>query len=385
MIQIHRKEDCCGCNACVQACPKQCITMRDDEEGFAYPTVDTSLCIDCHLCERVCPVLNQQSEHRPLQVLAAINPNEQVRMQSSSGGIFTLLAEQVIGQGGVVFGARFDADWNVVHAYTDTLDGLAAFRGSKYVQSRIGTAFIDARRFLQNGRQVLFSGTPCQIAGLRRFLRRDYPNLLTVEVVCHGVPSPAVWRQYLKETAQKKHIRRITSINFRDKRYGWHSYHFCIKFENINGKQATITMPHADNAFYRGFLNHLYLRPSCYQCPAKGGRSGADVTIADFWGIDKLEPQLDDNRGYSIICVNTEKGNNTVKHFCLPQTVFSYEEVLKYNPSIVSSITPNLESQRFWDENQGVLKTVNLLCGDSFVFKCKKLINRLLHKPKEIK
>lgn len=180
MIEIRNKRDCCGCNACVQKCPQQCIGQSEDAEGFIYPQVDKARCVGCGLCEKVCPVINQNPKSKPLKVMAGRNGNEEIRMVSSSGGAFTLLAGEIIGRGGVVFGARFDENWNVVHSYTECTDGLAAFRGSKYVQSRIGETFSQAEKFLKQGREVLFTGTPCQIAGLRRFLGKEYDNLLSI-------------------------------------------------------------------------------------------------------------------------------------------------------------------------------------------------------------
>ena len=220
MINLKNKQDCCGCSACAQRCPKQCISMTEDEEGFLYPQVDTSKCVDCHLCEKVCPVINQDEARTPLKVYAAKNSDDEIRLKSSSGGIFTLLAEQTIKDGGVVFGARYDKGWNVVHGYTETIEGLAAFRGSKYVQSNIKRSFFEVKRFLESGRKVLFSGTPCHVAGLKLFLRKEYDNLLTLEIACHGVPSPKVWHNYLTELTDLNKISIIKSINFRDKKYG---------------------------------------------------------------------------------------------------------------------------------------------------------------------
>ena len=239
MIHIEEKSKCCGCNACVQRCPKHCIAMREDEEGFLYPIIDESSCINCGLCEKVCPVLNQGEERKPLKVYAAKNRNEEIRMQSSSGGIFTLLAEQIIQEGGVVFGARFDENWDVIHDYTETIDGLASFRGSKYVQSRVGETYKQAESFLKQGRKVMFAGTPCQISGLKLFLCKDYENLLTVDFICHGVPSPGVWRKYLEELIARQgggknsvlsHPNElITHIEFRNKRLGWKKYSFALR------------------------------------------------------------------------------------------------------------------------------------------------------------
>ena len=173
--------------------------MREDREGFLYPEADAERCCNCGLCDEVCPVINRRATKQPLSVYAAKNRNDDIRRQSSSGGIFTLLAEKTLNENGVVFGARFDENWEVVHDYVETKEGLALFRGSKYVQSSIGDSFLQARQFLQRGRKVLFSGTPCQISGLKLFLGKEYDNLLTVDFVCHGVPSPLVWRMYLRQ------------------------------------------------------------------------------------------------------------------------------------------------------------------------------------------
>lgn len=213
MIDIKEKKECCGCNACAQRCPKSCITMREDSEGFLYPEVDKEICIDCGICEKVCPVMYQGNKRKPLAVYAVKHKNNEIRLSSSSGGVFTALAESVIDEGGVVFGAKFDDNWCVVHSYSETKEGLAAFRGSKYLQSRIGDSFKKVECFLKANRKVLFSGTPCQIAGLKRFLRKEYDNLLTVDFVCHGVPSPGVWREYLNEETARQCGRKNTVLS----------------------------------------------------------------------------------------------------------------------------------------------------------------------------
>lgn len=199
MINIEDKSLCCGCGACLQVCPKHCITFVQDEEGFLYPFVNEKICVDCGLCEKVCPVINQNTPcDRPLQTYAAVNKNDSKRMMSSSGAAFRSIAEIVIQDNGVVFGAKFDDDWSVIHDCTETLEGLVAFQGSKYVQSKIGDCYLRAKAYLDQGRKVLFSGTPCQIAGFNLFLRKPYSNLITVDLICHGVPSPRVWDEYLK-------------------------------------------------------------------------------------------------------------------------------------------------------------------------------------------
>lgn len=261
MINIKEPKDCCGCNACAQRCPKHCIILTEDHEGFLYPKVNTELCIECGLCEKVCPVINQKPKKGPLEVYAAINPDEQIRKESSSGGIFTLLAEKIIQENGVVFGARFDENWEVRHDYTETIEGLAVFRSSKYVQSRIEDNYLKAEKFLKEKRKVLFSGTPCQIAGLKKFLRKEYDNLLTVDFICHGVPSTKVWRMYLDETCRNL-IKRgsssnfidegrrsyIEAINFRHKILGWKRFSFFLKLNSAFIQSEKIQ---------KGFLNHF--------------------------------------------------------------------------------------------------------------------------------
>ena len=199
MIHIIDKHDCCGCSACVQKCPKQCISMREDDEGFLYPHVDEAECIGCGLCEAVWPLLNVGEPVDANKVLAAKNRDDGERMASSSGGVFIALAKDVIRRGGVVFGAVFDERWEVKHTYAETLDGVRRMMGSKYVQSRVESSFRDAEKFLRAGREVMFVGMPCQIAGLRGYLHKDYDGLLAVELLCHGAPSPGVWRKHLGE------------------------------------------------------------------------------------------------------------------------------------------------------------------------------------------
>lgn len=376
MIEIKDKKDCCGCHACASICAKHCITMQADEEGFLYPIVDKDACTDCGLCEKVCPVINQSEPRKPLKVYAAKNKNEEIRRQSSSGGIFTLLAEKVINEGGVVFGARFDEEWNVIHSWTDTIEGIAAFRGSKYVQSTIGDTYREAKDFLKQGRKVLFSGTPCQIAGLKKYLRKDYDNLLTVDVVCHGVPSPLVWRSYLKETREQLRAREvgknsvplsmdelpvITGISFRDKTNGWKKYDFRLRYAASEAAKNTVPVsaikeeeevlqPFSDNIFMQGFLANLYLRPSCYACAARSGKSGSDISIADFWGIQNHYPEFDDDKGVGLILVNSVKGKMAYDAVDALSVAATYAEGLSNNPCIEHSVRLTSFSAMFWKE-----------------------------------
>ncbi len=396
MIVITDKKDCCGCSACAQACPKQCIKLSADNEGFLYPVVDTALCIDCGLCEKVCPVINQSESSLPLATYAAKNTDESIRSESSSGGIFTLLAEQIISEGGVVFGAKFDADWHVVHAYTETIEGLAAFRGSKYVQSTIGTCYQQAERFLAEGRKVLFTGTPCQIAGLKKYLRKEYAQLLTIEVVCHGVPSPMVWNDYLEyrrtraascEGVPPSTLPTITDISFRDKSNGWRKFSVRFGFAATEQTETTCEItPFSEDPFMKGFLRNLYLRPSCYHCAARSGKSGADLSIADYWGVHKIHPKFYDDRGIGLILVNTDRGAESFNGISsrLNSCKSTLNQALKYNPVIIRSVKEPKQRAEFWQHyNHTDFDLISRLCPKkkrSLLSKCKRFIKKLIHK-----
>lgn len=354
MIKITDKHKCCGCTACVNVCPKNCISMSADKEGFLYPVVDFVKCIDCGLCEQVCPVLRPvKNETEPL-VYAAVNNDESVRLQSSSGGIFTLLAESVLDREGVVFGACFDQNWNVVHDYTETKEGLAKFRGSKYVQSHVGNCFIQVKTFLDSGREVLFSGTPCQVAGLKNYLRKPYSNLFTVDLVCHGVPSPELWRRYLQEAVcrvygiKKKNLinldEYISDISFRAKDKGWKKFNIKIIFRN--GKVEM--MPFFENSYMNVFLSDLSLRPSCYACPTKLHHVQSDITLADFWGVNEIKPDIDDDKGCGLILINCEEKLDFLYKMNCQLLQQQLERVVEYNPCILSTVNEPANRDFFW-------------------------------------
>lgn len=348
MININNKQNCCGCAACVQKCPKQCISLHEDNEGFLYPQVDFDSCIDCGLCETVCPFILPYDKCEPIQTLAAINKNDEIRMQSSSGGVFTLLAERVINEGGVVFGACFDDQWQVTLDYTETIEGLAAFRGSKYVQARMGDTYKQCEQFLKAGRQVLYTGSPCQIAGLHHYLRKSYDNLITCDFVCHGVPSPKVWRMYLKEVIAGAN-RAITDIKFRNKENGWKAFNFKLSYDE-GTKTTTLSSCHKENLFMRAFLGDMILRPSCHDCKAKQGRSMSDITIADFWGIQNLHPQMDDDKGTGLVLIHTQKGKEFFENLKVKSLETNYDEVASINPAIVRSVKPHSNRDKFFAE-----------------------------------
>lgn len=398
MINIKNKKDCCGCEACVQCCPKSCIIMQEDREGFLYPKVNEDDCANCGLCERVCPVINQTEERTPILVYAAKHKNERIRLESSSGGVFTAIAECVIEDGGVVFGAKFDKTWSVVHGYTETKEGLSAFRGSKYVQSRIGDSYKDVELFLKGGRQVLFSGTPCQIAGLKGYLHKDYSNLLTVDFICHGVPSPRVWHEYLRnvvvckygdrnttwsQDAVKEKCVRLESISFRDKKLGWKkfsfSYTLSVPDEQGNCSIISQSEPLNKNVFLRGFWANLYLRPSCHACPVKCFKSGSDITIGDFWGVQKIMAQIDDDKGLSVIMLNSMNAERCINTSMIEKWPLIFDIVLNYNHAIKSSAKmPRKRDVFFRNDGKSLEEKVHELSKVSILNRLKQKINSIL-------
>ena len=341
MIQHEEKGQCCGCTACAEVCPAHCISMSSDQEGFLYPATDTSRRLDCGLCEKVCPMdkpLDLGNE--PLACYGAQAIDQDTRSHSSSGGIFPLLAREVIRDHGVVFGARFDKDFKVIHSYAEDEHGLTAFYGSKYAQSDIGNCYTEAETFLNNGREVLFSGTPCQIAGLNGYLRKEYPNLHTVSVVCHGAPSPLIWHDFLSYTLKRG---KATAINMRSKVGGWRDYHLEITGPSgilYDKKAATVS-------YMKAFLSDLTLRPSCYSCPFRGNH-GSDLILGDFWGGEGFHPDFVDDRGTSIVIVYSEQGLRMINSIDCSLQPTRYEYAIHGNPSMVhSNPAPTKRSQVF--------------------------------------
>ena len=336
MIQLADKTKCNGCHACFSICPTSSIVMEADNEGFLYPAINHRTCILCRKCEKVCPVLSHSTaDANSLQIsYAAYNKCEEERKTSSSGGIFTLLAKAILASGGVVIGVTMDNDnTGVHHVIINSIEGIDSLRGSKYTQSTIGDVFIKTELFLKEGRIVLFTGTPCQIGGMCSYLGKNYDNLYTQDLICHGVPSPLIWKKYVdfREASANSSVDRIM---FRNKDRSWKNYDIVFNFADKKVYRKSFV----DDAFMRGFLHDLYLRPSCYNCSYRGRYRQSDLTLADFWGIQNILPEMDDDQGTSFVWIHTEKGKALFEQI---QKSIEYREVscddaLKYNPSAVS-------------------------------------------------
>lgn len=315
--------------------PKAVHLHGDGSRRLLVSESYATLCIKCGLCEKTCPILHPPEANVLNQTYAAISKDEPVRMSSSSGGVFSLLAEQILAEGGVVFGAKFDDSFDVIHGYAENAQELAALRTSKYVQSKIGGAYQRAKNFLQEGRTVLFSGTGCQIGGLVAYLGKPYEKLLTMDIICHGVPSPLVWRKY--KTYREDKGATIEKVTFRSKSAGWKHYSLSLTFSD----HSQYTQPREKDAYLKGFLQNLYLRPSCHHCSFKTHSRISDLTLADFWGIRRFFPDMDDRRGTSVVILHSTAAQRLFESIKdkmrLRET--DLESGVKYNPSYTVSAT----------------------------------------------
>ncbi len=349
MIKIEDKIQCSGCHACYNICPKNAIEMIEDEKGFKYPSINKEKCIECGICEKTCPIIkNKTIENNPI-AYACYNKDEEIRKNSSSGGIFSLIATNIIEKGGVVFGASFDNTFNVKHMLIETKEELEKLRGSKYVQSDIGKTYEQAKKFLEEDKTVLFTGTPCQIEGLKAYLKKEYDNLYTQDIICHGVPSPKVWERY-REYRKNKDKKEPIKINFRNKDNGWK--YFNLKFEYQNKKYYKKNQ--MTDLFMKVFLQNLCLRDSCYKCSFKKYNRLADITLADFWGIHKILPKMNDDKGISLVIINSTKGKElleNIKNNIQMQKV-DIEEALKFNPAMTKSAKENANRENFFKDIQ---------------------------------
>lgn len=309
MININDKTKCCGCTACANICPKNCITMEADDEGFLYPVVDENKCIKCGLCEKVCPIVHKTERMSCNSEVYAIQLKDKTALKEcASGGFYAALSQFAVEQGGIIWGAVYDKDFHVVHAPAETDEECKAFRGSKYVQSNLGMSYRNVKEALEINKLVCFSGTPCQIEGLKKYLGKDYENLLTVDLVCAGVPSPKLWDEYI-DMQQKNFDSPLKYANFRYKTYGYQCSTMRLEFENsrIYSKSGRI-----DPMMYF-FVNGIAKRPICYECPFKGVNRVSDFTIFDGWHAAQLAGIKDNDRGFTFLIAHSVKGKKVLE------------------------------------------------------------------------
>lgn len=343
MPTLAPKEYCTGCTACTSVCPKGCITMSADENGFLFPVIDPDKCVACGLCEKSCSIINQPktAETEP-KAYAAYSKDENMRLESSSGGVFTEIAKAVLARKGVVFGAAYDEKFEVLHICVDNEADLTRLRGAKYAQSDLHSIFCQVKARLDEGQDVLFSGTPCQVSGLKAFLRKDYANLLTVDFVCHSVPSPMAWREYVKYRAYKDNDGNLpTAINLRSKQTGWTNYQYSNLFTYADGHSYVSRS--SESLYMRLFVGGYINRESCANCQFKGYNRVSDLTIGDFWGIWDVAPEMDDNKGTSVVLVQTSKGAESLDSISdrVVAKPVTLEEASRQNQAMLKCSHPN--------------------------------------------
>lgn len=382
MINKLKYNQCTICQACINICPSKCISLKDKNYDFFYPRIELDKCINCNLCEKVCPVINPiKIKDLNIKSYAALNLDNSIRKESSSGGIFTALASEIIINNGIVSGVSFDKDFNVNHIIVDKLNDLRLLRGSKYVQSNIGSIFLKIKSELDNNKKVLFSGCPCQIAGLKGFLRKKYDNLYTVDFICHGIPSNVTFKEYCN-ILKRKNKSEIVSFKFRDKSNGWHSSMVRVEFANKKIYSKCIT----EDKYMRGFLGNIYLKPSCHECKFRNFKSGSDITLADFWGAEVVQKDIDDNKGLSAVIINTENGEKLLAQ--IREGIYLKEvdikEVIKYNKSLIESSAQSNDRELFFKlaYEYGYKRAFNKVCKEKYIARFVRVLRNNLGKIK---
>lgn len=342
-------EHCSGCGACVQKCPKGCISWEKGELGFQYPMVDTAKCVNCHLCEKVCPIGKELDVPEMQAVSALVNQDDNILSHSTSGGAFTAIAENVLNEGGVVYGCSMEEGFQIRHIRVTEVAGLEKLRGSKYVQSDTGETFRLAEQDLKAGRRVLFSGTPCQIVGFKHFLGKVYENLLTIDIVCHGVGSQAYFDKFMEDLNRRE--GHVEELRFRDKKYvGWSCGGVVVVVVSPSSSHKREERPfyNHENYYYSYFLSGDIYRKSCYSCPYANAQRQGDITLGDFWGIEALKLSIDSYNGCSLVITNTEKGSRAITSLTNVSIVeASAEAAIKHNDQLAapSVLKPSREKR----------------------------------------
>lgn len=349
---ITPKEFCTGCGACYISCPVKAIKMIRNYEGFFYPVIDQKVCIKCGKCKKICPI----SEHIKTDrldhsyIIGCWSKNEIVRNNSSSGGIFSELAELIIKNGGIAVGAAYSRDFYVCHKVVKELKGISTLRTSKYIQSdNPYRSFPYIKEKLIENKIVLFSGTSCQVDGLYKYLGQDYPKLITCDLICHGVGSPIVFRRYL-EMLEKIYHSDVSGVNMRDKSSGWHNYSIKITFRNKRIYKSSMKK----DLFMRGYSSNLYLRTSCHNCKYRKFPRTADLTLGDFWRIEKWRPNLYNDLGISLVMINSNKGIDLFEKLKKTEIIeywpYKDKDITLLNSALIKSPTPNKYRSEFFDE-----------------------------------
>ena len=344
MINLSNKSDCCGCSACYSICPHHAIEFSTDQEGFFYPVFDKNLCVECGLCEKVCPVIHYKTEPKtgnPI-IYSAINTNEKQYMQSSSGGIFILLCEYIIAKGGIVCEAIYDNNFMVKHSFAKTLDECINFQSSKYVQSDIRSIYPKIKALLKENIPILFSGTPCQVAGLKLFLRRKYDNLYTIDLICHGVPSPQIFQDYLNFIKGKN---QISCINMKSKS---NKKGTAIKIDFTNGKYIRQTLK--TDLWNKLYFNHYIIRPSCHDCQFTHYNRAGDITIGDSWGINKYYPNFHPDKMTSLLLINNSKGSFLYGKISERMDKIKITKEESWQPQLQYPTNKSIERENFWKD-----------------------------------
>lgn len=347
MIEIKNKKKCSGCTACANICPRDAITMKYDSEGFMYPHVEEDKCINCGLCSKICPVLNklplENVDEFPI-VYASYNINQSIRKKSSSGGIFYLLAKKILEKGGIIVGASYDTDFSVFHEIIDSMSNLEKLMGSKYAQSELRNVYKIIKDNLKEGKEVLFSGTSCQVAGLKSYLRKEYDNLWCIDLICMGIPSNKIWRDYIDNFYNKG---KIKNINFKDKTYGWDCFSIKVNYEEKEDIQVGRL-----NNYMQLFFKGINIRPICYECPFRGKHRYSDLTLSDCWGIENFAQELNDNLGTSSVMIHSKKGMelfNSIKEE-LKHKRITFEQATGNNKYALTTLKENTDREKFFEE-----------------------------------
>lgn len=347
MISKLSKEECTLCQACSEICPKKCIEYKEEFYSFLYPVIDHKKCINCNLCEKVCPILNPLDvKESKKEIFASKILDEKVREKSSSGGIFSAIAEKTLNENGAVCGVKFDAEFNTVHQLVSKLDDLDDLRGSKYVQSYTNDSYKDIKKALIQNQKVLFSGCPCQVAGLKKFLNREYENLLTIDLICHGIPSQKLFEEY-RGMLEKKYRSKIIEFKFREKSKGWHNSSVRATFENGKVYTKVIT----EDAYMRGYFKNMTVKPACHKCNFRNFKCGSDITLGDFWGAEIEAKNIDDDKGLSLVICNSSAGLKAIEN--LSSDIYlenvDFDKATFYNQSLFSSFKANPLKDDFFE------------------------------------